>query len=406
MAGTFDYFSHQQLTPNYITGIKGEFENVSSVTSSADCTAVIEAGNNIMFTGNMAQVDWSSSNEVPRKDMTWKTGASMTDLHYFNAHYTTLNLQAGTSAMRPLLFDAAYGSNVNAVGGADITNINFTGSGTELSPTATGDEIAHKPYTFQGTGFETFVKHAGAMTYQNTDPSSQDPTIGDTTDGFGTLHTGYESYDHMSMSYAPHRFSNSGSYRAISHGGQSPDYVSFSNCTVAMIDATQSLPNANGVPGAMLMTRDSEYYYLNNIMADFSNHRQVFKGNADKLHIRNCVVAGYTDATSDHNEPSNSYIYAKSLLNGFLFLEMESSVGSSHSNHDGGGIGSAGDDALIVASTIEMQSADAAGDAVKVLSIANDNVVYGLNIHSNNTSYGDVDDDASDGTVTGNNSNT
>jgi len=406
MAGTFDYFSHQQLTPNYITGIKGEFENVSGVTSSADCTAVIEAGNNIMFTGNMAQVDWSATNEVARKDMTWKTGASMSDLHYFNAEYTTLNLQAGTSAMRPLLFDAAYGSNVNAVGAADITNINFTGSGTGLSPTISGDEIAHKPYTFQGTGFETFVKHAGAMAPVNTAPATQDPTMGDTTDGFGTFNMGYEGYDPMSHTYAPHKFSASSDYRAISHGGQSPDYVSLMNCTVAMIDATVTLPNSNGVPGAMFMTRDSEYYYLNNIMADFSNHRQLFKANVNKLHVRNCVAAGYTDATSDHNEPSSSYVYAKSILNGFQFLEMESSAGSSNSNHDGGGIGSADDDALIVASTIEMQSADAAGDAVKILSGANDNVVYGNTIHSNNTSYGDVDDDAGDGTVTGNSSNT
>tara|TARA_Y100000004_G_scaffold37190_1_gene39918 strand:- start:217 stop:1437 length:1221 start_codon:yes stop_codon:yes gene_type:complete len=406
MAGTFDYFSHQQLTPNYITGIKGEFENVSGVTSSADCTAVIEAGNNIMFTGNMAQVDWSATNEVARKDMTWKTGVAISDLHYFNAHYTTLNLQAGTSAMQPLLFDAAYGSNVNAVGAADITNINFTGSGTQLSPTATGDEIAHKPYTFQGTGHETYLKHAGEMAIVDNDPGVQDPTMGDVDDGFGTLHMGYEGYDHMSMSYAPNRFSASGSYRAISTGGQSPDYVSLSNCTVAMVNGTRTISNSNGVPGAMMTTRDSEYYYLNNIMADFSSHRQVFRGNADKLHIRNCVVAGYTDSTSNHNEPSNSYIYKKSILNGFQFLEMESSAGSSNSNHDGGGIGSADDDALIVASTIEMQSADAAGDAVKILSGANDNVVYGLNIQSNDTSYGDVDDDASDGTVTGNQSNT
>ncbi len=406
MAGTFNYFSHQQLTPNYITGIKGEFENVSGVTSSADCTAVIEAGNNIMFTGNMAQVDWSSSNEVPRKDMTWKTGVTISDLHYFNAHYTTLNLQAGTSAMQPLLFDAAYGSNVNAVGGADITNINFTGSGTELSPTITGDEIAHKPYTFQGTGYETYLKHAGEMAIVDNDPGVQDPTMGDVDDGFGTLHMGYESYDAMSMSYAPNRFSASSSYRAISHGGQSPDYVSLSNCTVALVNASRTISNANGVAGAMLMTRDSEYYYLHFIMADFSGHRQVFKGNADKLHIRNCVVAGFTDSASNHNEPSNSYLYKKSILNGFQFLEMESSAGSSNSNHDGGGIGSADDDAIIVASTIEMQSGDATGDAVRLLSGANDNVVYGLNIHSNNTSYGDFLDDASDGTITGNSSNT
>jgi len=401
MAGTFNYFSHQKLTPNYIHGIDGEYENVSSVTSSADCTAVIEAGNNIMFTGNMAQVDWSSTNEVARKDMTWKTGVTISDLHYFNAHYTTLNLQAGTSAMRPLLFDAAYGSNVNAVGGADITNVNFTGSGTILTPTATGDEIANKPYTFQGTGYETYMKHAGAIALVNTAPDTQDPTMGDTTDGFGTFHCGYEGYDHMSHTYAAHKFSASGSYRAISTGGQSPDYVSFSNCTVAMIDGNVTMSNSGGRPGAMLTTRDSAYYYLNNIMADFSAHGSVFRGK-DKMHVRNCVVAGYTDATSNHTEPGTSYLYTKSILSGMMFLEMESSVGNPNTNHDGGGIGSNDDDAIIVASTLQLQSTDANGDIVKITSSANDNVVYGLSINTNNTTYGAVDDDASDGTVTGN----
>ena len=37
---------------------------------------------------------------------------------------------------------------------------------------------------------------------------------------------------------------------------------------------------------------------------------------------------------------------------------------------------------------------------------ANDVVVYGNSIQSNNTSYGDIQDNASDGTVTGNNSHT
>ena len=406
MAETFNYFSHQKFTPNYIHGIDGEFENVSSVTSSADCTAVLEAGNNIMFTGNMAQVDWSATNEVPRKDMTWKTGVTISDLHYFNAEYTTLNLQAGTSAMQPLLFDAAYGSNVNAVGAADITNVNFTGSGSSSVSTTLGDEIATKPYTFQGTGYETYMKHSGEMAIVDTNPGVQDPAMGDVDDGFGTFHCGYEAYDVMSMSYAPHKFSASSDYRAISHGGQSPEFVDFRNCTVGMVNGTRTISNSNGVPGAMLMTRNSKYYYLSFIMADFSSHRQVFRGNADKMHIRNCVVAGFTDSTSNHNEPDNSYLYKKSILSGFQFLEMESSAGSSNSNHDGGGIASADDDALIVASTIEMQSADAAGDAVRLLSGANDNVVYGLNIHSNDTSYGDVLDDASDGTVAGNSSNT
>ena len=394
MPDTFNYFSHQKFTPNYIHGIDGEFENVSSVTSSADCTAVIEAGNNIMFTG-----------EVPRKDMTWKTGVTISDLHYFNAEYTTLNLQAGTSAMQPLLFDAAYGSNVNAVGAADITNVNFTGD-RQAPNTTINDEVGTVPYTFQGTGYETYMKHSGEMAIVDNDPGVQDPTMGDVDDGFGTFHCGYEGYDAMSMSYAPNRFSASSDYRAISHGGQSPDFVDFRNCTVGMVNGTRTISNSSGVPGAMLTTRDSEYYYLSFILADFSSHRQVFRGNANKLHIRNCVVAGFTDSTSNHNEPSTSYLYAKGIISGFQFLEMESSAGSSNSNHDGGGIGSADDDALIVASTIEMQSADAAGDAVKLLSGANDNVVYGNTIHSNNTSYGDVDDDAGDGTVTGNSSNT
>ena len=401
MAGTFNYFSHQKLTPNYIHGIDGEYENVSSVTSSADCTAVIEAGNNIMFTGNMAQVDWSSTNEVPRKDMTWKTGVTISDLHYFNAQYTTLNLQAGTSAMRPLLFDAAYGSNVNAVGGADITNVNFTGSGNGTVSTTLGDEISTKPYTFQGTGHETYMKHAGEMAIVNTEPDTQDPTMGDTTDGFGTFHTGYEQYDHMSMYYAPHKFSASGSYRAISTGGQSPDYVSFSNCTVAMVNGTRTMSNNGGRPAPLFTTRSSEYYYLNNIMADFSSHQQIFKGNVAKLHMNNCVIAGYTDATSNHNEPSTSYLYSKSILSGMQFLEMESSANSPNTNHDGGGIGSADDDSIIIASTLQLQSTDANGDVVRTTSDANDNIVYGLSIHANNSGYGAVLFDG-DGTNTGN----
>ena len=85
---------------------------------------------------------------------------------------------------------------------------------------------------------------------------------------------------------------------------------------------------------------------------------------------------------------------------------MESSVGSVNTNHDGGGLGSIGDDSLIVACSVEVQSGDAAGDAVYIHSNANDNVAYGLNIHSNNTSYGNVLDQPGDGTITGNESTT
>ena len=94
MPDTFNYFSHQKFTPNYIHGIDGEYENVSSATTSATCTAVIEAGNNIMFTGAMGLIDYSATNEVERKDMTYKTGSSMTDGHYINGHHTTINVQA------------------------------------------------------------------------------------------------------------------------------------------------------------------------------------------------------------------------------------------------------------------------------------------------------------------------
>ena len=53
-----------------------------------------------------------------------------------------------------------------------------------------------------------------------------------------------------------------------------------------------------------------------------------------------------------------------------------------------------------------MDSLSAAGQAWEIGSGANDVVVYGNNIHSNDTSYGDVKDDAGDGTVAGNNSTT
>jgi len=405
MSEGFNYFSHQSLTPNYISGTKGEYENISAVTTSAACTAVIEASNNIMFTGNMAQVDWSATNEVARKDMTWKTGVTISDLHYFNAEYTTLNLQSGVSAMRPLLFDAAYGSNVNAMGGVDMTNINFTGSGNGTVSTTLGDEVSTKPYTFQGTGYETFMKHAGEMTIQDANPGVQDPAMGDVVDGFGTFHCGKEGYDHMSHSYTNHRFSHSGSYRAISHGGQSPEYVDIRNCTTKMINASRTMSNSNGAPASLLTTNGS-YYYLSFLMADDSNHPMFMKIGGDKLMSRNCVIAGYTDAASNHNEPGPSWQNAKSITSGFQFLEMESSVGSVNTNHDGGGLGSIGDDSLIVACSVEVQSGDAAGDAVYIHSNANDNVAYGLNIHSNNTSYGNVLDQPGDGTITGNESTT
>ena len=125
MADTFNYFSHQKFTPNYIHGIDGEYENVSSATTESACTGVLEAGNNIMFTGAMGIIDFSATNEVERKEMTYKTGSSMTGGHYINGKYTTINVQAGASAMRMFIFDGAYGSQVNGIGGADFTNINF-----------------------------------------------------------------------------------------------------------------------------------------------------------------------------------------------------------------------------------------------------------------------------------------
>jgi len=45
MPDTFNYFSHQKFTPNYIHGIDGEYENVSSATTSATCTAVTAVSN-------------------------------------------------------------------------------------------------------------------------------------------------------------------------------------------------------------------------------------------------------------------------------------------------------------------------------------------------------------------------
>ena len=62
MPDTFNYFSHQKFTPNYIHGIDGEYENVSSATTESACTGVLEAGNNIMFTGAMGIIDFSATN--------------------------------------------------------------------------------------------------------------------------------------------------------------------------------------------------------------------------------------------------------------------------------------------------------------------------------------------------------
>ena len=54
----------------------------------------------------------------------------------------------------------------------------------------------------------------------------------------------------------------------------------------------------------------------------------------------------------------------------------------------------------------EMLSLDGAGQLYDISSGADDVVAYGNNIQSNDTSYGDIDDDAANGTVAGNNSTT
>ena len=80
--------------------------------------------------------------------------------------------------------------------------------------------------------------------------------------------------------------------------------------------------------------------------------------------------------------------------------------GYENSTLDTGGFNFYEDDSVGVANVIEMLSLDGAGQAYDISSTGNDVVAYGNNILSNNTSYGDIDDDAGDGTVAGNNSTT
>jgi len=397
MAETFNYFSHQKFTPNYIHGIDGEYENVSSATSEAACTAALEAGNNIMFTGAMGIIDWSATNEVPRKDMTYKTGSSMTGGHYINGKHTTINVQSGASCMRMFIFDDAHGSQINAIGGADFTNINFLGSGNDGVTVATDDTVGAQPYTFQGTGHETSVVHAGEMAINSS--GSGDHTRGDTTDGAGTFHCGYENYDFFSGP-SDHRLQNvDTNYRAVS--GQSPDFVDIRNARVGMTNASKRPSGLQVNPGIWVTARESDYYYVNNLLSSDSNWASLTNvSSTDKFHLMNCVSSGYTDASSDH-EVGRSVIYEKSMINSNQLVE-----GDGNSTLDTGGFYLYQDDNLATSNMIEMLSLAAAGTTIYIDSGSNDVLVYGNSIQSNNTSYGDIDDDAGDGTVAGNNSTT
>ena len=402
MAETFNYFSHQKFTPNYIHGIDGEYENVSSATSEADCTAVLEAGNNIMFTGAMGIIDFSATNQVERKEMTYKTGSSMTGGHYINGKHTTINVQAGASCMRMFIFDEAYGSQINAIGGADFTNINFMGQGNDGVTVATDDTVGAQPYTFQGTGHETNVVHAGEMAINGS--GSGDHTRGDTTNGQGTFHCGYEHYDFFSGPI-DHRLDQvDTNYRQVT--GQSPDFVDIRNARVGMTNVSKR-PNVSGSqpqvnPGIFITSRNSEYYYINNLLASDTNWWGLLNSSSDapKRHVRNCISSGYTDADASHLV-SRSTIYQKSMITGNQIVE-----GDGNSTLDTGGFNFNEDDSVGAANMFEMLSLSAAGQAYDITSDANDVVAYGNNIESNDTSYGDINDDAGDGTVAGNNSTT
>jgi len=402
MPDTFNYFSHQKFTPNYIHGIDGEYENVSSATSESACTSVLEAGNNIMFTGAMGIIDFSATNEVERKEMTYKTGSSMTGGHYINGKHTTINVQAGASCMRMFIFDAAYGSQINAIGGADFTNINFVAPGNDGVTVATDDTVGAQPYTFQGTGHETSVVHAGEMTINGS--GSGDHTRGDTTNGQGTFHCGYEHYDFFSGP-SDHRLQNIDTdYRATSTG-QSPDFVDIRNARVGMTNVAKrpnlsgSQPNVN--PGIFCTTRNGEYYYLTNLLAADTNWGQWWAGSSgvEKSHLRNCTNSGYTDADVSQ-EAFESYFATKSIWNGNQLLE-----GDGHSTLEMGAFYQYRDDNIGVANSFEMLQL-ASQNLWRIDSGANDVVTYGNSIQSNNTSYGDIKNDAADGTVTGNNSHT
>ena len=399
MAETFNYFSHQKFTPNYIHGIDGEYENVSSATSEADCTAVLEAGNNIMFTGAMGIIDFSATNQVERKEMTYKTGSSMTGGHYINGKHTTINVQAGASCMRMFIFDEAYGSQINAIGGADFTNINFLGQGNDGVTVATDDTVGAQPYTFQGTGHETSVVHAGEMDINDND-ASVDRSRGDSTDGAGTFHCGYEHYDFFSAPSANRLDQVDTDYRQVT--GQSPDFVDIRNARVGMTNVSKRVgghPQVN--PGIFITSRNSEYYYINNLLAADTNWWGLTIGSSSyKLHLRNCISSGYTDADTGQLV-SRSTIYQKSMITSNQLVE-----GDGNSTLDTGGFNFYEDDSVGVANMFEMLSLDGAGQLYDISSGADDVVAYGNNIQSNDTSYGDIDDDAANGTVAGNNSTT
>ena len=401
MAETFNYFSHQKFTPNYIHGIDGEYENVSSATTSAACTTAIEAGNNIMFTGAMGLIDYSATNEVARKDMTYKTGSSMTDGHYINGEHTTINVQAGASAMRMFIFDSAYGGQVNGIGGADFTNINFIG-GREAPTLALDDTVGVRPFTFQGTGHETSVVHAGEMTINGS--GSGDHTRGDTTNGQGTFHCGYEQYDFLSGP-SDHRLSTIDTDYRDTSVHSSPDFVDIRNARVGMTNVSKR-PNLGGGqpsvnPGIFCSTRNGDYYYLNNLLAADTNWGQWWAGssNVNKSHLRNCTSSGYTDADVSQ-EAFESYFATKSIWNGNQLLE-----GDGHSTLEMAAFYQYRDDNIGVANSFEMLQL-ASQNLWRIDSGANDVVTYGNSIQSNNTSYGDVLNNPSDGTVTGNNSHT
>ena len=400
MPDTFNYFSHQKFTPNYIHGIDGEYENVSSATTESACTGVLEAGNNIMFTGAMGIIDFSATNQVERKEMTYKTGSSMTGGHYINGLFTTINVQAGASAMRMFIFDDAEGGQVNAIGGADFTNINFLGNNNGNVTVATDDTVGAHAYTFQGTGHETSVVHAGEMTKNDNNAGVVDATRGDTTDGAGTFHCGYEHYDFFSGPSVNRMDQIDSNYRRVY--SQSPNFVDIRNARVGATNVGSRVSSQPQIgPGAFMTSRQAEYYYLNNLLAADTNWIQWWAGSSstEKTHIRHCTSSGYTAASSDQTAVE-SYFATKSIWNGNQLLE-----GDGHSTLEMAGFYSYRDDNIGVANSFEMLQL---GSQIlwRIDSGANDVVVYGNSIQSNNTSYGDIQDNASDGTVTGNNSHT
>ena len=93
------------------------------------------------------------------------------------------------------------------------------------------------------------------------------------------------------------------------------------------------------------------------------------------------------------------------FIPGPTFQSNQLLEGDGHSTLEMAGFYSYRDDNIGVANSFEMLQL---GSQIlwRIDSGANDVVVYGNSIQSNNTSYGDIQDNASDGTVTGNNSHT